>query len=107
MAASTARTVKDVNPHEFVKAYSAHLKRSGKVPLPDSLPLSHLIRRYVVWSRAAAVSGDELVCHCIGLPSPSLAVSREVSRGYIGSITALAIPVNSSRVWLQSRWTRT
>ncbi|KAF7058395.1 hypothetical protein CFC21_065464 [Triticum aestivum] len=30
-AASTARTVKDVNPHEFVKAYSAHLKRSGKL----------------------------------------------------------------------------
>ena len=36
MAASTARTVKDVNPHEFVKAYSAHLKRSGKVTVPDS-----------------------------------------------------------------------
>ncbi|KAE8796045.1 40S ribosomal protein S19 [Hordeum vulgare] len=32
-AASTARTVKDVNPHEFFKAYSAHhLKRSGKLP---------------------------------------------------------------------------
>lgn len=31
MATSTARTVKDVNPHEFVKSYSAHLKRSGKV----------------------------------------------------------------------------
>lgn len=28
---ATARTVKDVSPHEFVKAYSAHLKRSGKV----------------------------------------------------------------------------
>lgn len=27
----TARTVKDVSPHEFVKAYAAHLKRSGKV----------------------------------------------------------------------------
>jgi hypothetical protein len=38
MAASTARTVKDVNPHEFVKAYSAHLKRSGKVTVPDSPP---------------------------------------------------------------------
>ncbi|KAK5819803.1 hypothetical protein PVK06_024827 [Gossypium arboreum] len=25
-----ARTVKDVSPHEFVKAYAAHLKRSGK-----------------------------------------------------------------------------
>ena len=28
---ASARTVKDVSPHEFVKAYSAHLKRSGKV----------------------------------------------------------------------------
>jgi len=28
---ATAKTVKDVSPHEFVKAYSAHLKRSGKV----------------------------------------------------------------------------
>ena len=28
---AAARTVKDVSPHEFVKAYSAHLKRSGKV----------------------------------------------------------------------------
>ncbi|CAN0878612.1 40S ribosomal protein S19-1 [Linum grandiflorum] len=26
-----AGTVKDVSPHEFVKAYAAHLKRSGKV----------------------------------------------------------------------------
>ncbi|PWA77217.1 Ribosomal protein S19e [Artemisia annua] len=26
----TARTVKDVSPHEFVKAYAAHLKRSDK-----------------------------------------------------------------------------
>ncbi|KAH7528954.1 hypothetical protein FEM48_Zijuj05G0132400 [Ziziphus jujuba var. spinosa] len=25
-----ARTVKDVSPHEFVKAYAAHLKRSGR-----------------------------------------------------------------------------
>ncbi|KAK4755170.1 hypothetical protein SAY87_008927 [Trapa incisa] len=31
---ATARTVKDVSPHEFVKAYAAHLKRSGKVELP-------------------------------------------------------------------------
>lgn len=30
-AMETARTVKDVSPHEFVKAYAAHLKRSGKV----------------------------------------------------------------------------
>ncbi|KAE9590324.1 putative ribosomal protein S19e [Lupinus albus] len=28
---ATAKTVKDVSPHEFVKAYSSHLKRSGKV----------------------------------------------------------------------------
>ncbi|KAE9449350.1 hypothetical protein C3L33_18762, partial [Rhododendron williamsianum] len=27
---ATAKSVKDVSPHEFVKAYSAHLKRSGK-----------------------------------------------------------------------------
>ena len=68
MAASTARTVKDVNPHEFVKAYSAHLKRSGKVTVPDSPP-SHLIRRYKEWSRTTAVSGDKHV-DCIGLPLP-------------------------------------
>ncbi|CAI0554810.1 unnamed protein product [Linum tenue] len=29
-----AGTVKDVSPHEFVKAYAAHLKRSGKIELP-------------------------------------------------------------------------
>ncbi|PNX67656.1 hypothetical protein L195_g055743, partial [Trifolium pratense] len=29
---ATARIMKDVSPHEFVKAYSAHLKRSGKRP---------------------------------------------------------------------------
>ncbi|XP_024978232.1 40S ribosomal protein S19-1-like [Cynara cardunculus var. scolymus] len=32
---ATARTVKDVSPHEFVKAYAAHLKRSGKMELPE------------------------------------------------------------------------
>ena len=32
-----ARTVKDVSPHEFVKAYAAHLKRSGHVYLSLSL----------------------------------------------------------------------
>ncbi|GLU11003.1 hypothetical protein SLE2022_277760 [Rubroshorea leprosula] len=31
---ATSRTVKDVSPHEFVKAYAAHLKRSGKIELP-------------------------------------------------------------------------
>lgn len=31
MAMEAGRTVKDVSPHEFVKAYSSHLKRSGKV----------------------------------------------------------------------------
>ncbi|KAK3225863.1 hypothetical protein Dsin_005725 [Dipteronia sinensis] len=30
----TARTVKDVSPHEFVKAYASHLKRSGKELAP-------------------------------------------------------------------------
>ncbi|KNA16999.1 hypothetical protein SOVF_083970 [Spinacia oleracea] len=28
------KTVKDVSPHDFVKAYAAHLKRSGKMELP-------------------------------------------------------------------------
>ncbi|XP_075512713.1 small ribosomal subunit protein eS19z [Primulina tabacum] len=32
---STAKTVKDVSSHEFVKAYAAHLKRSGKMELPE------------------------------------------------------------------------
>ncbi|KZV42765.1 hypothetical protein F511_07462 [Dorcoceras hygrometricum] len=32
---ATAKTVKDVSPHEFVKAYAAHLKRSGKMELPE------------------------------------------------------------------------
>lgn len=40
--ARSARTVKDVSPHEFVKAYAAHLKRSGKVPLFASLLLPFL-----------------------------------------------------------------
>jgi len=31
---ATACTVKDVSPHEFVRAYAAHLKRSGKIELP-------------------------------------------------------------------------
>ncbi|XP_011621085.1 40S ribosomal protein S19 isoform X2 [Amborella trichopoda] len=33
------RTVKDVSPHEFVKSYSAHLKRSGKIELPKWVDL--------------------------------------------------------------------
>ncbi|KAI8548441.1 hypothetical protein RHMOL_Rhmol07G0274100 [Rhododendron molle] len=33
-AMATAKSVKDVSPHEFVKAYSAHLKRSSKMELP-------------------------------------------------------------------------
>ncbi|PWA46467.1 ribosomal protein S19e, Winged helix-turn-helix DNA-binding domain protein [Artemisia annua] len=32
---ATARTVKDVSPHEFVIGYAAHLKRSGKMELPE------------------------------------------------------------------------
>ncbi|CAG8806485.1 13657_t:CDS:2, partial [Racocetra fulgida] len=27
-------TVKDVNPHEFVKAYANHLKKAGKLEIP-------------------------------------------------------------------------
>lgn len=27
-------TVKDVNPHDFVKAYAAYLKRAGKLEVP-------------------------------------------------------------------------
>ncbi|KAK4428621.1 40S ribosomal protein S19-3 [Sesamum alatum] len=34
-AMATARTVKDFFPHEFMKAYAAHLKRSGKMELPE------------------------------------------------------------------------
>ncbi|KAJ6793352.1 40S ribosomal protein S19-like [Iris pallida] len=33
-ATAAARTVKDVSPNDFVKEYSAHLKRSGKMELP-------------------------------------------------------------------------
>ncbi|KAL9152394.1 hypothetical protein ABFS82_11G119200 [Erythranthe guttata] len=33
--AATAKTVKDVSPHDFVKSYAAHLKRSGKMELPE------------------------------------------------------------------------
>ncbi|XP_060172588.1 small ribosomal subunit protein eS19x [Lycium barbarum] len=35
MEGGIARTVKDVSPHDFVKAYAAHLKRSGKMELPE------------------------------------------------------------------------
>ncbi|XP_042447662.1 40S ribosomal protein S19-3-like [Zingiber officinale] len=35
MEISASKTMKDVSPHEFVKAYSAHLKRSGKMELPE------------------------------------------------------------------------
>ncbi|RRT62733.1 hypothetical protein B296_00019147 [Ensete ventricosum] len=35
MENAVARTVKDVSPHEFVKSYSAHLKRSGKIMEKD------------------------------------------------------------------------
>ncbi|XP_047951526.1 40S ribosomal protein S19-1-like [Salvia hispanica] len=33
--AAAAKTVKDVSSHEFVKSYAAHLKRSGKMELPE------------------------------------------------------------------------
>ncbi|KAH9605290.1 hypothetical protein KSS87_009172 [Heliosperma pusillum] len=29
-----SKAVKDVSPHDFVKAYASHLKRSGKMELP-------------------------------------------------------------------------
>ncbi|CAL9764819.1 unnamed protein product [Musa acuminata subsp. burmannicoides] len=32
-----ARIVKDVSAHEFVKSYSAHLKRSGKIRIDVAL----------------------------------------------------------------------
>ncbi|KAK4354248.1 hypothetical protein RND71_026442 [Anisodus tanguticus] len=35
MEAAIARTVKDVSPHDFVKAYASHLKLSGKMELPE------------------------------------------------------------------------
>lgn len=38
---ATARTVKDVSPHDFVKAYASHLKRSGKVQF------FHLFHRFL------------------------------------------------------------
>ncbi len=34
--AGTAKTVKDVPSHDFVRAYAAHLKRSGKVSYSNS-----------------------------------------------------------------------
>ncbi|XP_074316449.1 small ribosomal subunit protein eS19y-like [Silene latifolia] len=33
-AVKVSKAVKDVSPHDFVKAYAAHLKRSGKMELP-------------------------------------------------------------------------
>eukprot|EP00244_Chara_vulgaris_P009972 TRINITY_DN43_c0_g1_i1.p1 TRINITY_DN43_c0_g1~~TRINITY_DN43_c0_g1_i1.p1 ORF type:complete len:160 (-),score=28.92 TRINITY_DN43_c0_g1_i1:660-1139(-) len=33
-AAVTSKTVKDVSPHDFVRAYAAHLKRTGKIEVP-------------------------------------------------------------------------
>ena len=32
-------TVKDVNSHEFVVAYAAHLKKQGKIALPELVDL--------------------------------------------------------------------
>ena len=42
-----ARTVKDVSPHEFVKAYAAHLKRSGHVYLSLSFSIHKLLFLHV------------------------------------------------------------
>jgi hypothetical protein len=47
--ASTAKTVKDVPSHDFVRAYAAHLKRSGKV--------SHVEIKRSVWMQT--------VCKCL------------------------------------------
>nr|AGH70204.1 40S ribosomal protein S19 [Placozoa sp. H4] len=33
-------TVKDVNPHDFVKAFAAFLKKSGKLNIPDHVDLA-------------------------------------------------------------------
>ncbi|ORY00713.1 40S ribosomal protein S19-A [Basidiobolus meristosporus CBS 931.73] len=33
-------TVKDVNSHQFIKAYAAHLKRSGKLDVPKWVDLA-------------------------------------------------------------------
>ena len=38
-------TVKDVNPHDFVKAFSAHLKRQGKLKVPDWVDLVKTAKR--------------------------------------------------------------
>ncbi|KAH0991610.1 hypothetical protein GBA52_003093 [Prunus armeniaca] len=35
LVSPSARTVKGVSPYVFVKAYAAHLKRYGKIGLPD------------------------------------------------------------------------
>lgn len=32
-------TVKDVNPHEFIKAYAEYLKRTGKIEVPKWVDL--------------------------------------------------------------------
>jgi ribosomal protein S19E (S16A) len=42
--AATAKTVKDVQSHEFVKAYAAHLKRTGKVSPTVSAVLGSIFR---------------------------------------------------------------
>merc|ERR1711998_132259 len=39
MSESRGITVKDVNAHEFVKAYAAHLKKQGKIQLPELVDL--------------------------------------------------------------------
>ncbi|XP_046852061.1 40S ribosomal protein S19-like [Xenia sp. Carnegie-2017] len=38
-------TVKDVNPHDFVKAFAAHLKRQGKLKIPDWVDLVKTAKR--------------------------------------------------------------
>ncbi|RRT70684.1 hypothetical protein B296_00012196 [Ensete ventricosum] len=53
MENDVAKTVKDVSPHEFVKAYSAHLKRSGKV---RSILFSFMFFSYGLGSTAASMA---------------------------------------------------
>ncbi|XWS69643.1 hypothetical protein CRYUN_Cryun04dG0196600 [Craigia yunnanensis] len=57
---ATGRTVKDVSPHEFIKAYAAHLKRSGKIELP---PWIDIVKTARFKEPAPYDSGtSELVC---------------------------------------------
>ncbi|CAL5390076.1 unnamed protein product [Camellia sinensis] len=45
----TAKSVKDVSPHKFVKAYSAHLKRSGKTDIVKTVRFKELAPYDPAW----------------------------------------------------------